>query len=45
MQIHKFMNTITSDQAFRYVQLAITTTSVCFAIMFLGAMYVNVLAN
>jgi len=45
MQIHKIMNAITSEQAFKYLQLAITTTSVCFAIMFLGAMYVDVLAN
>jgi hypothetical protein len=45
MQIHKFMNAITSDKAFGYLQLAMTTASVCIALIMLGALYVNVLAN
>lgn len=43
MQIHKFMNAITSKQAFDYLQLAITTASISIAIIALGVIYVNVL--
>ena len=43
MQIHKFMTAITSEKAFSYLQIAMTTASVCIAIMILGALYVNVL--
>ena len=45
MQIHKFMNAITSEKAFGYLQLAMTTSSVCIALIMLGALYVNVVAN
>ena len=45
MQIHKFMTAITSEKAFNYLQIAITTASVCIALIMLGALYVNVLAN
>jgi len=45
MQIHKFMNAITSKQAFRYLQLAMTTASVCIAVMCMGVIYVNYMAN
>jgi hypothetical protein len=45
MQIHEFMAAIMSEQAFDYLQRAITTASVCIALIMLGALYVNVLAN
>lgn len=46
MQIHEFMAAITSEKAFTYLlQLAITTASVCIALIMLGVLYVNVLAN
>lgn len=44
MQIHKFMNAVTSEKAFSYLQLAITTASVCIAIMCMGVIYVNYMA-
>lgn len=45
MQIHKFMDAITSEEAFGYLQLAMTTASVCIAIMCIGVIYVNYMAN
>ena len=45
MQIHEFMAAVTSEKAFSYLQLAITTASVCIALIMLGALYVNVLAS
>jgi hypothetical protein len=45
MQIHKFMNAIRSDKAFGYLQLAMTTASVCIPLMCMGAIYVNFMAS
>ncbi|MBE1427023.1 hypothetical protein H4684_003707 [Desulfomicrobium macestii] len=45
MQIHKFINAVTSGKAFEYLQLAITTASVCIAIMCMGVIYVNYMAG
>lgn len=45
MQIHEFMTAITSEKAFGYLQLAITTASVCIAIMCMGVIYVNYMAG
>ena len=45
MQIHKFMAAITSEKSFGYLQLATTTASVCIAVMCLGVIYVNFMAN
>lgn len=44
MQIHKIMNAVTSEKAFGYLQLAITTASVCIAIVCMGVIYVNHMA-
>jgi len=45
MHIHEFMAAITSEKAFGYLQLAMTTASVCIAVMCMGVIYVNYMAN
>jgi hypothetical protein len=45
MQIHKLMAAVTSDKAFGYLQLAMTTASVCIAVMCMGVIYVNYMAG
>jgi hypothetical protein len=44
MQIHKFMTAITSEKTFNYLQLAITTASVCISVAVMGVIYVNYMA-
>lgn len=44
MQIHKFMTAVTSNKAFGYLQIAMTTASACIAVMCIGVMYVNFMA-
>lgn len=44
MQIHEFVNAVTSEKAFGYLQLAITTASVCISVAVMGVIYVNFMA-
>lgn len=45
MQIKKIIDAIDPYKAARYMYVAMTTASVCIAIMCMGVIYVNVLDN
>ena len=45
MQIQKIINAIDPEKVARYMHVAMTTASVCIAVMCIGVIYVNFMAS